>query len=72
MSNKYWNKDTAPSKQTGGEGGSNKAMGSTPSIPMPEKTANWPGLPGKAGPNRSAGTPETGYAGPFRVKQVGM
>ena len=23
--------------------------------PFVEKTANWPGLPGKAGPNRSAG-----------------
>lgn len=58
MSNKYHNRDTAPSKQTGGQGGSNKAMGKAPSLSMPEKTANWPGLPGKAGPDRSAGVPE--------------
>ena len=30
------------------EGGSNKASGSSPKASMPEKTANWPGLPGKA------------------------
>lgn len=72
MSNKYFNKDTAPSKQTGGEGGSNKAMGSTPSLSMPEKTAAWPGLPGKASPNRSAGTPRTGFSGLFVVKKEGM
>ena len=72
MSNKYINRSTAPSKQTGGEGGSNKAMGSSPSLAMPEKTANWPGLPGKASPSRAAGAPKTGYSGPFRVKQQGM
>lgn len=72
MSNKYFNKDAAPSRQTGGEGGSNKAAGSPPSLAMPEKTANWPGLPGKGGPDRSAGTPKTGYAGPHRVKQEGL
>lgn len=25
------------------------------STSMPERTANWPGTPGKSGPNRSAG-----------------
>ena len=30
-----------------------KARGGTPAVT--EKTANWPGLPGKTGPNRSAG-----------------
>ena len=30
-----------------------KSRGKAPSVV--EKTANWPGLPGKSGPNRSAG-----------------
>ena len=81
MSNKYWNKDTAPSKQSGGEGGSNEPAGSGPesaessegTMPsMTVKTANWPGLPGKAGSSRAGGAPTKGYAGPFLVKQVGM
>ena len=72
MSNKYFNRDAAPSHQTGGEGGSNKAQGSGPSISMPEKTANWPGLPGKASPDRSAGVPKEGAITKFRVDQEGM
>ena len=72
MSNKYFNRDSAPSKQSGGEGGTNKAQGSGGVSPGREGTANWPGLPGKAGPNRSGGTKTTGHAGPFRVKSVGI
>lgn len=30
----------------------------TPSTSIPERTAAWPGLLGKAGPDRSAGVPE--------------
>jgi hypothetical protein len=59
-------------KSTGG--GSNKATGSSPNLSMPEKTANWPGLPGKTQPSgRSLGAPTTGKAGaPFYIKKVGL
>ena len=72
MSNKYHNRDTAPSKQSGGEGGSNKAMGSRPGLPSSDKTANWPGVPGKTQRSRAGGAPTTGYAGSFEVKKVGL
>ena len=32
-----------------------KRRPSAPETPVNERTANWPGLPGKSGPNRSAG-----------------
>ena len=39
------------------------------STAMPIKTANWPGLPGPGGPDRSDGTPKVGYCGaPFYAK----
>lgn len=69
--NKYHNRDAAPSKYTGGEGGQNKAMGRSPRMSMPEKTAAWPGLPGKSGPNRAGGAPTKGKLGQFHVKRVG-
>jgi hypothetical protein len=34
-----------------------------------EKTASWPGLPGKSGPDRSGGVPNRGYAGGFYAFQ---
>lgn len=52
MSNKFYNKDTAPSKQSGGANPPSKQKGSGPNLSMPEKSANWPGIPGKGGPNR--------------------
>lgn len=58
MGNKYWNQGANPSRQSSSQGGPNKALGSPPSQGMPEKTANWGGLPGKAGPDRSGGTPK--------------
>lgn len=61
MSNKYWNKDTAPSKQTGGEGGPTKAQG-----------RGGPKGEGRIGPNRSGGDPTTGKRGPFCVKKSGI
>ena len=64
MANKFYDKRGA------GQGGSNKAQGSAASAPMPEKTADWPGLPGK--PGKSRGSPETGYCGPFYVKKEGL
>lgn len=70
MSNKYHN--SGPSKQTGGEGGSNKAMGASPSSSMPEKTANWPGVPGKTQKGRAGGAPASGKRGPFYVKKIGL
>lgn len=52
MANKYINQGANPSKQTGGSNPPAKPQGSAPNLSMPEKSANWPGLPGKAGPNR--------------------
>lgn len=72
MANKYYNTDTVTSKQSGGSGGSNAAQGSGGPAAGKTGTAAWPGLPGKAGPNRAGGAPTKGYAGPFRVKQEGM
>lgn len=72
MSNKYWNKDTAPSKQSGGEGGSNKAQGGPSTLHLPEKTASWPGVPGKTQKSRAGGAPTTGHAGPFYVRKDGL
>lgn len=40
---------------------------------MPEKTASWPGLPGKGQPSgRNNGVPMTGHCGPFYVKKDGV
>ena len=73
MSNKFFNKDTAPSKQSGGEGGSNAPEGSGVPMGMPEKTAAWPGLPGKTQPrSRANGEPTTGKLGPFLNKKEGI
>ena len=72
MPNKFYSKDAVPSKQSWGEGGSNKASGRAPSLSMPERTAAWPGLPGKSGPNRSGGAPTSGKLGQFRVKREGI
>lgn len=55
-----------------GKGALNKAMGSPPSEAMNEKTANWPGLPGKGSPDRSAGVKQSGSMGPFRHKKAGI
>lgn len=61
MSNKFHNRDTAPSKQSGGEGGPTKAMGS-----------GGPKGEGHTGPNRSGGDPKTGKRGPFHLKARGI
>lgn len=37
-----------------------------------EKTPKWPGLPGKGGPDRSAGVSRKGSMGPFNVKKEGF
>jgi hypothetical protein len=71
--NKYHNRDSAPSKQTGGAVGSGKAAGGAPSASMPEKTANWPGVPGKTqAKSRAGGAPTRGHCGPFEVKKIGL
>lgn len=59
MANNRFNKQiqTVPEKTTGGVGVKPLKPGPS-SFPMRMQTANWPGLPGKAGPDRSGGTPE--------------
>lgn len=66
----YNNMHGANRKGVGGH--SNKAPGAKSGASMPEKTAAWPGLPGKSGPNRSGGTPKSGPLGPFHVKGEGI
>ncbi len=60
------------SKLPPGQGGSNKPMGSPAPTAMPERTANWPGVPGKTQAARNAGTPTKGPLGPFHVKAEGI
>ena len=67
----YNNMHGANRKGSGGYSG--KARGSKPAESMPEKTAAWPGLPGKAqGKDRSGGTAKAGPLGPFHVKKEGL
>ena len=71
--NKYHNKDSAPSKQSGGKGGSNAAQGSAPESFSKHGTAAWPGVPGKTqGKSRAGGAPTAGRMGPFHVKKLGL
>ena len=65
MTNPHWNnqhgsnvKDPAPPEQK---------RGSPPGEVGPTKTADWPGLPGKGGPDRSAGVQKHGELGEFYV-----
>lgn len=67
MPNRYYSDING--RLTGGQGGSNKAQGAPAKITMPEGTANWPGLPGKSGPDRSGGAPKQGKLGKFTVFQ---
>lgn len=59
MANNRFNKQiqTVPEPTTGGMGKKPLPSGS-PDLSMPERTASWPSLPGKTGPDRSAGVPE--------------
>ena len=65
MSNPHWNnlhganvKDPSPPEQK---------RGSPPGEVGETKTADWPGLPGKGGPDRSAGVSKHGELGEFYV-----
>jgi hypothetical protein len=70
VANKYHGNLTGNGKHSGGAQSDTRR--GAPSMPMPEKTASWPGVPGKTGPNRSGGTPKKGKRGPFHVKHEGM
>ena len=57
----------------GGKADGGKQAGTAQSSAMPMKSADYPGLPGKAGPDRSGGTTRIGHCGaPFHVKQKGL
>lgn len=54
-------------------GNKRPATGEKMSPPSPEKTANWPGVPGATQPgSRANGAPTTGKRGPFYVKKTGL
>lgn len=57
MPNSRFNRQVGNVKPTGPSGVKPLPSGNPP-VSMPERTAAWPGLPGKAGPDRSAGMPE--------------
>jgi len=44
----------------------------TGSRSLNEKSVAYPGIPGKGGPDRSAGTERRGYSGPFNIKKEGF
>lgn len=48
-----FNSETGQQNKTGGSGFKEKPRGSTPSGSLKMKTANWPKIPGKTGPNRN-------------------
>lgn len=58
MANKYFNHQVGNIKASGGSGAKTSVGSGSGGGGMTEKTANWPGLPGKSGPNRSGGTPK--------------
>ena len=71
MANKFHNKDSVPSKQTGGKVKHPSQAASISEMKM--STANWAGLPGGTqNKDRSGGTPKKGTLGSFYVKQEGL
>ena len=47
--------------------------GSKKTLTLPDKSTNWPGLPGPGQKkDRSAGVKKSGYRGSFHIKQVGL
>lgn len=57
MPNPNFNKQVPQQKPAPSSGVKPLPSGS-PDLSMPMRTASWPGLPGKAGPDRSNGVPE--------------
>lgn len=58
MANKRWNSQISNLKQPKSGSGVKPVGSGSPDLSMPERTASWPGLPGKSGPDRSNGSPE--------------
>lgn len=58
MANDYFNKQVGTIKQPSSGTGVKPLPAGKPDLSMPMRTAAWPGLPGKAGPDRSNGVPE--------------
>lgn len=58
MPNNYFNRQIADIKEPKSSQGRKPLPAGKPDLSMPERTASWPSLPGKAGPERSNGVPE--------------
>ena len=73
MANAYYS-DIAPKQLTNKKEKKHGAMGMSPTLSMPIKTANWPGVPGKTQKNmRHGGAATKGYCGAdFYVKKEGL
>lgn len=64
MANRFHGNLTGNGKLSGGvESGAAQGTRSAPSFP--ERTASWPGLPGKSGPDRANGVAKHGRLGEF-------
>lgn len=72
MANRLYNKQTTPPKPAA-TGGKPQELHGTASPGMPEKTANWPGLPGPTQKkSRAEGYPTSGWIGQFSHKKTGL
>jgi hypothetical protein len=58
MANSYFNTQIGNDKEPKSGKGVMPKGGGPGSTSVPERTANWPGLPGKGGTDRSNGSPE--------------
>lgn len=58
MANKFYNTQIRNIDQPSSGQGVKPLSPGKPDLSMPMRTARWPGLPGEAGPDRSAGAPE--------------
>jgi len=72
MPNKFYNDLSSKGGGKVNPADAGEGKGTPAPSAMPMKTAAWPGLPGKTGPERSLGTPKRGKRGPFHVKQEGL
>jgi hypothetical protein len=57
MPNDYHNRQVTDMHNPTSGSGVKPLPAGKPDLSMPVRTANWPGLPGKGGPERSAGVP---------------
>ncbi len=70
MANRYHT--NFPERKVSGGPEQKEKKGTKGGHSMNEKAVGYPGIPGKAGPDRSGGIERRGYAGPFNIKKEGF